>query len=76
MISKGKEYCKKHDITWKQAGQKWEAIYTKLKNNKKYTCKTAIKEADAIYNKVKDKPDDGKKSQALRSYRNIQSYCK
>jgi len=76
MISKGKEYCKKHDITWKQAGKKWEAIYTELKNNKKYTCKTAIKEANAIYNKVKDKPDEGKKSQALRSYRNIQSYCK
>ena len=75
MISKGKEYCKKHDITWKQAGQKWEAIYTKLKNNKKYTCKTAIKEADAIYNKVKDKPDDGKKATAMRSYKRIMN-CK
>ena len=78
MISKGKEYCKKHNdnITWTQARQKWEAIYTKLKYNKNYTCQQAKNEAGAIYNQVKDKPDDGKKKQAMRSYQHIQNYCK
>lgn len=77
MISKGKEYCKKHDITWKQAGQKWETIYKNLKKkNKKYSCQQAKQDAKAIYNQVKDKPDDGKKTQALNSYKHIQNYCK
>lgn len=81
MISKGKEYCKKHrpvpPITWKKALEKWETIYKNLKNKKKnYTCQRAKQEADAIYNQVNGKPDDGKKTQALNSYKNIQNYCK
>ena len=80
-IGKGKTYCKKHepipDITWKQARQRWETIYKNLKNKKKnYTCQRAKQEADAIYNQVNGKPDDGKKTQALKSYKNIQNYCK
>ena len=74
MISKGKEYCKKHDITWKQAGQKWEAILIDLKYNR-ITCKNAKKTANTIYIQVKDKPDDGKKATAMRSYKRIMN-CK
>ncbi len=77
MISKGETYCQKHNITWKKALEKWETIYKNLKNKKKnYTCQRAKQEADAIYNQVNGKPDDGKKTQALNSYKHIQNYCK
>lgn len=79
MISKGKEYCKKHrpvpPITWKKALEKFEAIYRELKN-KKITCKAAKSKASSIYNRVKDKPDDGFKEPAKRSYDNIKKKCK
>ena len=80
MISKGETYCQKHkpvpppDITWKQAGEKWEAILIDLKYNR-ITCKNAKKTANTIYIQVKDKPDDGKKATAMRSYKRIMN-CK
>ena len=80
LIGKGKTYCKIHEpvppITWEQARQKWEAIYTKVKNNKNYTCQQAKNEAGAIYDQVKNQPDDGNKDKAMRSYKNIKKYCK
>lgn len=78
-IGWGKTYCQRHedDITWKKALEKWETIYKNLKYKKKnYTCQRAKQEADAIYYQVNGKPDDGKKTQALKSYKNIQNYCK
>lgn len=76
-IGWGKTYCQRHDITWKKALEKWETIYKNLKKkNKKYSCQQAKQDAKAIYNQVIDKPDDGKKTQALNSYKNIQKYCK
>ena len=78
MISKGKEYCKKHrpvpPITWEKALKKWEAILIDLKYNR-ITCKNAKKTANTIYIQVKDKPDDGKKATAMRSYKRIMN-CK
>ena len=80
MIYKKATYCRNcHQpgpITWNQARQKWEAIYTKVKNNKNYTCQQAKNEAGAIYDQVKNQPDDGNKDKAMRSYKNIKKYCK
>ena len=75
MISKGATYCEDcKGISWKQAKQKWEAIYKDLKY-KRITCKDAQKKAGAIYNQVKNRPDDGNKNKALRSYKHIMD-CK
>lgn len=72
----GKEpRCHCGDITWKKALEKFEAIYRELKN-KKITCKAAKSKASSIYNRVKDKPDDGFKEPAKRSYDNIKKKCK
>lgn len=73
---KGKSHKCPSDITWKQAGQKWEAIYQKLKNKKNYTCQQAINDAEGIYNQVKNRTDDGSKKSAMRSYNNIMGKCK
>ena len=76
VINKGATYCEDcKGVTWKQAKQKWEAIYQDLKY-KRITCKDAKKKADAIYNQVKNQPDDGNKDKAMRSYKNIKKYCK